>query len=296
MNKALFLRWLEEREKRADKRHLVSDVVAYYWNGTIPTAHALRDISCTGAYLLTEDRWHIDTLLIVTLQRGEEITDASDSITIPCQIVRHTSNGVGMRFMLTTKKEVQAMKRFVHMVTGTPGAFSIFRGAAGEAAVEFALTVPLVFLLLVNAFNFGSFIYCWITIADAVRTAADYASEDSSTADAPATPTVTQLTTLVQNATAGLPNYSSTNPVVTACEYNNGTTTTFLTTNSCPNGVTAPPSDPEAIASGSSTNYATVAVDVTYTFTPLLAGNRFLRFGLPSLPSTIHRRMVVRWP
>ncbi|MFL6414942.1 MAG: hypothetical protein ACJ74Y_04655, partial [Bryobacteraceae bacterium] len=105
-----------------------------------------------------------------------------------------------------------------------------------------------------------------------------------------------QITTLGQNATAGLPNSSSSNPTVTACIYNNGTTNTFLTTVACPTGVTAPPADLEKIATGSTASYSTVAVDVTYTFAPFLAGNTFLRFGLPALPNSIHRRMVVRWP
>jgi Flp pilus assembly protein TadG len=156
--------------------------------------------------------------------------------------------------------------------------------------------VPLLFLLIVNAFNFGSFIFCWLTVADAVRAAADYACTDSSTAGAPGAPTVAKITNLVQNATAVLPNYSATNPAVTACTYNSGTTTAFNSTSSCPTGVTPPPADPEPIASGSTITYATVAVDVTYTFTPFFAGSSFLRFGLPALPSSIHRRMVVRWP
>jgi Flp pilus assembly protein TadG len=291
-----WLRWFEYSEKRTAKRHAVAQVFAHYWNGTLPTAHPIRDISQGGAFLVTDERWHIDTLLMMTLQRGEEVTDASESLTVPCRIVRHAKDGLGICFMLTTKKEVHALRRFVQKVTGTRGAVSLFRNTGGEAIVEFALMVPLVFLLLVNAFNFGSFIYCWLTIADAVRGAADYACTDSNTADAPTTPSVSQLTSVVQNATSGLPNYSSSNPVVTACEYDNGTTTTFQTSNSCPNGVTAPPADPEPIALNSTTTYATVAVDVTYTFSPLLGGSRFFTFGLPSLPSTIHRRMVVRWP
>jgi Flp pilus assembly protein TadG len=290
-----FLKWLlESSQKRGAQRYLNCRVVAYYWNGAASTAHTVKDISYLGAYLITEERWYVGTMLMLTLQPEPEITDSAAAITIPCRVVRHGLDGVGVHFLLSGSKEHQTVREFVRAVTGSKrGARS---GTSGQAVVEFALMVPLLFLLIVNAFNFGSFIYCWLTVSDATRAAADYACTDSNTAGAPATPSVSLITSLVQNGTSGLPNYTSSNPAVTVCTYNNGTTTSFNSTSACPTGVTAPPSDPEPVASGSTTHYSTVAVDVTYTFTPLLAGSTFLRFGLPSLPSTIHRRVVVRWP
>lgn len=198
--------------------------------------------------------------------------------------------------MLVSKQERKAVHRFLHSISDGTSALGLRNGTSGQAVVEFALMVPLVFLLIVNAFNFCSFIYCWITVADAVRAGADYACEDSSTADAPATPTITQITSVIQNATSGLPNYSTSNPAISVCEYDNGTSTNFLTSTACGSSYGNPPADPEATTSSSGIYYSTVAVDVTYTFSPFLSGNTFLRFGLPSLPTTIHRRMVVRWP
>ena len=268
-------------------------VVAYYWNGAVSTAHQLKDISYLGAYLLTEERWYVGTLLMLTLQPEPEVSDPAAAITIPCRVVRHGVDGVGVYFLLSGRKERQAVRGFVQDVTSSRQ--GVRSGTSGQAVVEYALMVPLLFLLIVNAFNFGSFIYCWLTVADAARAAADYACTDSNTAGAPAAPTVSAITSLVQHATAGLPNYSSSNPAVTACIYNNGNTYNFLTTAACSYG-TSPPADPEPIASGSTVTYSTVSVDVTYTFTPLFAGSSFLRFGLPSLPTTMHRRVVVRWP
>jgi Flp pilus assembly protein TadG len=287
--------WLSQLfDRRSNNRELVSTLVeGYYWDGAVPQPHRVRDISTTGAYLITDQKWYIGTLLTLTLQIGGEAKDPQDYITVPCQIVRHGADGIGVKFVLSSREERMAIRRFVRAasVASSPGGRS-----SGEAVVEFALVVPLLFLLIVNAFNFGGFIYCWLTVSDAVRAAADYACTDTSTAGSPAPPTVSAITSLVQNATARLPDYSSANPVVTACIYNNGTTSNFLTSAGCPAGVTSPPADPEPIVSGSTTTYATVAVDVTYTFTPILAGSTFLRFGLPALPTTIHRRTVVRWP
>lgn len=289
------LDWLARLlDRRRGERHLTSELVAYYWDGGVPKAHSIKNITYSGAYLATEERWYVGTIILLTLQRLAE-TDPSVCINIPCQVVRHGPDGVGLKFMLSSKEELRAIQRLLVKVRRSRGP-DARSGTSGQAVVEFALMVPLIFLLIVNALNFGSFIYCWLTVADAVRAAGDYASMGSNTAGSPVTPNVSAIQTLVQNATASLPGSSGSNPVVTACIFNNGTTNQFLTTTACPSGVSSPPADLEPIASGSTITYSTVAVDVTYAFTPFLAGTIFLRFGLPTLPSKIHRRMVVRWP
>jgi Flp pilus assembly protein TadG len=158
----------------------------------------------------------------------------------------------------------------------------------GQALVEFALLTPLIFLLIVCAVNFGGFIYAWITVANAARTASQCAILGASSMGLPRPATAAQIQTLVTNERASLPGASSTNPTVTACENDNGATFSFpqtTPTTACPVGVTAPPTDPEA------PSYVTLAVDVTYTFSPFIA--RYI-FPLPTLPTTIHRRVVMR--
>ena len=196
--------------------------------------------------------------------------------------------------MLTTKKERQAIRRLVRAGTSRPSRPRRGDETAGQALVEFALMVPLVFLLLVNAFNFGGYMYCWTALADAVRAAGDYVTTDESTAGTPRGPTTSAIQTLVQNSMAGVPNYSSSNLQVNLCENDNGVSSPEPF-GACPNGVTPPPADPEPIANGSTIHYANVVVDVTYTYTPLIGGASFLGFGLPSF-FQMHRRVVVRWP
>jgi Flp pilus assembly protein TadG len=231
---------------------------------------------------------------MITLQQGQGTRRPIDYLTLPCRVVRHGIDGVGLSFLVSSNQERRTLKRLVNSVGGAVLVRHAFRSNGGEAVLEFALIIPFVFLLIINAFNFGSFIFCWLAVADAVRAAADYVCTDANTASGPVTPTIAQITSVVQSATSDLPNYSATNPSVNVCQTVNGTTTEFGSSVAC--GVTAPPSDPEPIALGSSTYYTTAVVDVSYTFTPILAGSTFLRFGLPSLPSTVHRRMVVRWP
>ena len=71
---ARFKRWLNPSvpkasdRRRAYRRH-VPGMVAHYYTGGPPTPHEIADISMTGLYLLTEDRWMPDTMIRMTLQK-----------------------------------------------------------------------------------------------------------------------------------------------------------------------------------------------------------------------------------
>jgi Flp pilus assembly protein TadG len=149
------------------------------------------------------------------------------------------------------------------------------RGCQGQALVEFALVVPVVFLLIGHAINFGGFIYDWITIANASRAAAQYAILGGASANLPTTATAAQITDLITQETSSLP---GTTPTVTVCQNDNDT----MTPSTC--ATTDPPKDPEA------PTYISLAVDVTYTFTPIAPAFSFT--GL--FPATIHRRATMR--
>ncbi len=174
------LEWLAYLfDRRRGERHLTSNLAVYYWDGALPKAHSISDVSYTGAYLRTAERWYLGTVLMVTFQ-WPEAADVTAWITLPCEVVRHGPDGVGLKFMLSNKGEFRAVQRMVRETANAP-LENPKNGASGQALVEFALMVPLVFLLVVNALNFGGFIYCWITIADAVRAGADYASTNGTT-------------------------------------------------------------------------------------------------------------------
>jgi Flp pilus assembly protein TadG len=167
------------------------------------------------------------------------------------------------------------------------------RETQGQALVEFAAIVPLLFLVIVLAMNFGGLIGAWVAVSNETRAAADYASLGGASAGLPTQATSTSLAALISNDLASLPNASS----VSACvrTNNNGTYTTLLQTPSgaCGN-YTNPPSDGEAIGTGSTTNYVNLAVDVTYTYNSFFSGTTFLGLPLTVLPSTVHQRAVMR--
>lgn len=283
--------------ERAGRRYTTPRIVAYYWDrdGGAPEQHLLREISSTGVYVYAREMWCVGTIITLTLQR--EAVKVENGSAAPCLVtqgivVRHTPDGAGIQFMLREEGERRALKQFMRSagLNGSPGrnGFVAAGGTRGQALVELAMVVPLLFFLMVLAVNFGGWVYSWIEIGNAVRTAAEYASLGVSSAGDPATATGTTLVNLINADLAKLPNTSSSNPAVYICE-NDGTNTIAIT-GTCPTGANAPVADPEE------PTYVAVTVDITYTYTPFFLTFSIPRLGigLPTIPSTIHRRAVMR--
>jgi hypothetical protein len=97
--------WSPDPRKAPDlrkaPRETMPGVAAYYWTGAAPKAHAVKDISSTGLYVVTEERWYPGTLILMTLQAevfGEEAVE--HSIAVHSRAVRWGSDGVGLQFIL----------------------------------------------------------------------------------------------------------------------------------------------------------------------------------------------------
>ncbi|MGO9940356.1 MAG: hypothetical protein ACLPH3_22030 [Terracidiphilus sp.] len=87
--------------RRADRQSL-SGLVAYYFTGGSPAPQRIGNISVTGFYLHTDERWMPGTVVRMTLQRvGSKGDDPSDTITVNSKIVRWGADGEGFEFILT---------------------------------------------------------------------------------------------------------------------------------------------------------------------------------------------------
>jgi Flp pilus assembly protein TadG len=152
----------------------------------------------------------------------------------------------------------------------------------GQALIEFILIFPMLFLLIVNAINFGAFFFDWITVANAARAGASYWVLGSAAIGSPTPATPAQITTLVTNDISSLLNHASL--VVRVCRNNNGTVTCTGS------GSGTPSADPEPAT------YVSASVDVTYTFQPPIPLFTFSNLGIhATLPSTtIHRQATMR--
>lgn len=92
--------------KRADRLE-APPLAAYYWDGSIPTGHEVRNISTTGFFLVTRERWHLGTVVTVTLQRTDipDPTASSDGyLTVLSKVIRLDPDGVGFAFVLLADK------------------------------------------------------------------------------------------------------------------------------------------------------------------------------------------------
>ena len=148
--------------------------------------------------------------------------------------------------------------------------------------MEFALILPMVFLLIVNAVNFGAFLFAWITVANGARAGAQYMVQGRATVGTPTPATAAQITTLITSDISSLLNRASL--AVRVCKNNNGV-------QACSGpGAYTPPADPEPA------KYVLVSVDVTYTYQPLLPLWDFPALGIhATLPATtIHRQASMR--
>jgi hypothetical protein len=95
--------WLEKfvtpEADRAERR-FVEQFAAYRWNGSALAQDMVRDISASGFYLLTKERWQPGTILALTLQReGSLDLDPTRRITTQARVIRCGPDGVGLSFL-----------------------------------------------------------------------------------------------------------------------------------------------------------------------------------------------------
>ena len=94
-----FLRWLST-DRRSAKRFPLPGLVAYYWTGGNPEAYHIGDISASGIYLLTDERWFPGTMILMTLQRtNTDGEDPDDYIAVQTRVTRWGNDGIGLSFV-----------------------------------------------------------------------------------------------------------------------------------------------------------------------------------------------------
>jgi hypothetical protein len=95
-----FARWWSPDPRKAP-RMPAPGLAAYYWNGSAPEPRGVRDISSTGLYVITEERWYPGTLVLMTLQRNDMDEEVAErSIRVQSRAVRWGPDGVGLQFIL----------------------------------------------------------------------------------------------------------------------------------------------------------------------------------------------------
>ncbi len=95
---------VEPPDPRKAQRESLLGLSAYFFTGGTPVAHEVRDISLTGMYVFTSERWYPGTMVRMTLTDRHEPT-VERSITLHATVMRWGNDGVGLRFVLQSSKD-----------------------------------------------------------------------------------------------------------------------------------------------------------------------------------------------
>ena len=98
--KGLFQKFSSQERQRSERRP-AHGFTAYHWTDAAPKQDDIRDISSTGVYLLTEERWLPGTQVSLTLQRKGPLEKNSERrVTLQAKAIRWGDDGVGLSFAL----------------------------------------------------------------------------------------------------------------------------------------------------------------------------------------------------
>ncbi|HEU5022007.1 MAG TPA: PilZ domain-containing protein [Bryobacteraceae bacterium] len=85
------------------------EMVVEYWDGVAPVGTGIRDISESGAYICTTEKWYSGAIIRLVF-RGRE---AKTRVTVLAQVVRQAEDGFAMEFMFNNSRQRQDFRRFL---------------------------------------------------------------------------------------------------------------------------------------------------------------------------------------
>jgi hypothetical protein len=104
-------RWLfpePQDPRRKAPRQPVPGLIAHFFTGGAPQAHEIRDISSSGLYVVTNERWYPGTIIRMTLSKpasGGQVIE--HSITVQAKSARWGNDGVGLEFVLEVPRKAR---------------------------------------------------------------------------------------------------------------------------------------------------------------------------------------------
>jgi len=88
-------------ERRRAERRVSPDLTAYHWTASYPKQEIVRDISATGVFLETRERWVPGDVISLTLQRrGPLEGNFERRVAVQARAVRWSEDGIGLSFVL----------------------------------------------------------------------------------------------------------------------------------------------------------------------------------------------------
>lgn len=127
---------IAQPERRKGQRVPARNLIASYWTGLERKRVKIQNISPTGVYLLTDDRWFPGTSLQLVLQESGPGGESCESeVRLQAQVVRSGADGVGVVFVsehVDTAGWINLFSRAAAL-TRDNGAVRVFRMAKALA-------------------------------------------------------------------------------------------------------------------------------------------------------------------
>lgn len=99
---------------------MVIPVVASCSDGGEPRQFPVRDVTAVGAYVVTAERWYPGTIVTMTFRYDPSYLrvvhingDARAAIQMRAKIMRHGTDGVGVRFLYGNQDQRREFEKFL---------------------------------------------------------------------------------------------------------------------------------------------------------------------------------------
>lgn len=96
----------EPADPRQAPREFLEGLAAYFFTGGDSRPHLIRDISRSGMYVCTEERWYPGTVIRMTLTDQRDAAQER-SITVNAFAIRWGNDGVGLKFVFPDEKALR---------------------------------------------------------------------------------------------------------------------------------------------------------------------------------------------
>jgi len=106
----------ERSERRSANRTAGTGLAVFFWEGDVPKARTVRDISRRGLFVESEFLWAPGTRIVLTLQIGGKSPQGkspTDTIAITTEVVRSAPGGMGLRFLFPRVEDMRVFLRFL---------------------------------------------------------------------------------------------------------------------------------------------------------------------------------------
>jgi hypothetical protein len=122
---------------RAERRESPA-LVAVSWDGHTPRQSQVANLSSSGAYILTDEKWKPGEVVSLTLQRKGAIQDSARlRFTVQVKAIRRDQNGVGVTYLSPLETDLHLWEHNIHSATSETEPEDIVREFRTAAAIAF---------------------------------------------------------------------------------------------------------------------------------------------------------------